>query len=139
MDTNKNMKNKGQALSKDNNSKNKKTTYAVVAGALAGLINGLFGGGGGMVIVPLLTILFMVTPHKAHATAILIILPLSIVSSLFYLSFGVLNVAVAIPTGIGVIVGGGIGALLLSKISNKWIVIVFSIIMAVAGLKMLIF
>ena len=117
----------------------KETTYAIIAGCLAGLINGLFGGGGGMIIVPMLTGLLKCPPKKAHATAILIILPLSIVSGLFYLSFGVMNIGVAIPVGIGVIIGGGVGALLLSKISNKWIVIVFSIIMAVAGAKMLLF
>jgi uncharacterized membrane protein YfcA len=135
----KNNKSSDSTSPKIDKSKGKQTTYAIITGALAGLINGLFGGGGGMIVVPMITTLLKCPPKKAHATAILIILPLSIVSGLFYLSFGVLNVGVAIPTGIGVIIGGGLGALLLSKISNKWLVIVFSAIMAIAGLKLLIF
>ncbi len=113
--------------------------YAVIAGGLAGFFNGLFGGGGGMIIVPMLIHLLSCPPKKAHATAILIILPLSIVSGLFYLSFGALNVNVAIPTGIGVVLGGIAGALLLSKLSNKWTLIIFSVVMAVAGFKLLLF
>ncbi len=115
------------------------TLFAVMAGALAGFFNGLFGGGGGMIIVPMLIHLLACPQKKAHATAILIILPLSIVSGLFYLSFGVLNVNVAIPTGIGVVLGGIAGALLLSKLSSKWVLIIFSVVMAVAGFKMLLF
>ncbi len=115
------------------------TAYAVTTGALAGFFNGLFGGGGGMIVVPMLIHLLNCPPKKAHATAILIILPLSIVSGLFYLSFGVLNPAIALPTSVGVVLGGAIGALLLSKLSNEWTLIIFSIVMAIAGVKMLLF
>lgn len=120
------------------NEKNQKI-FAVVAGGIAGLINGLFGGGGGMIIVPMLINFLNCPEKKAHATAILIILPLSITSGLFYLSFGALNLSVAIPTTIGVVVGGGVGALLLSKLSGRWVTIIFSVVMAVAGIKMLFF
>ncbi len=113
--------------------------YAVIAGALAGFFNGLFGGGGGMIIVPMLIYLLDCPPKKAHATTILIILPLSLVSGLFYLSFGALNLNIALPTGIGVVLGGVAGAFLLSKLSNKWTLIIFSVVMAVAGIKMLVF
>lgn len=125
---------------KNNNKKNKNiTVYALVTGGLAGFFNGLFGGGGGMIVVPMLIHLLGCEPKKAHATAILIILPLSIVSGLFYLSFGVLNLNLVLPVGIGVILGGIGGALLLSKLSNEWTIIIFSIVMAIAGLKMLLF
>lgn len=117
----------------------RKRIYAILAGCFAGIINGLFGGGGGMIIVPILITLLKFSPKKAHATAILIILPLSIVSSLFYAYFGNLDTTVAIPVGIGVVVGGVVGAFLLSKLSNKWLVLVFSVVMAIAGGKMLFF
>lgn len=113
--------------------------YAILAGTFAGLVNGVFGGGGGMIIVPILILLLKYQPNRAHATAILIILPISIVSCLFYVAFGNLDLSVAIPVGSGVIAGGIVGAFILSKISNKWLIIIFSIIMAVAGVKMLFF
>ena len=113
--------------------------FAILTGVVAGLINGIFGGGGGMVVVPMLTYLLKCPPKKAHATAILIILPLSIVSGLFYAVFGNFDLKVEIPVGAGVIVGGLAGALLLSKLSSKWVSIIFSIVMAAAGVKMLLF
>ncbi len=119
---------------------NKKlNVYAVLTGLSAGIINGVFGGGGGMLVVPMLVHLLKCPTKKAHATAILIILPLSIVSGIFYAAFGNFNLEVGIPAGIGVILGGTVGALLLSKISSKWLTIIFCVVMAAAGVKMLLF
>jgi len=130
---------KKENVIKNENSSNKINLYAVLTGALAGLINGLFGGGGGMIVVPMLVMLLKCNPKKAHATALLIILPLSITSGLFYAAFGSLDLQVGVPVTIGVILGGVLGAFLLSKLSSKWVVIIFSIVMAAAGVKMLFF
>jgi len=118
---------------------NSKFVYSILTGSLAGFFNGMFGGGGGMIVVPMLIYLLKCPPQKAHATAIFIILPLSIVSGLFYLSFGSLMPTVALSTTIGVIIGGTLGAFLLSKLSNEWLVVIFSFVMAIAGLKFLLF
>ncbi len=112
---------------------------SVITGAIAGFINGIFGGGGGMVVVPMLTKLLKFKSKNSHATAILIILPLSIVSGILYFTFGNFNLRVGVPVTIGIILGGIIGAILLSKLSSKWVIIIFSIVMAVAGGKMLFF
>lgn len=113
--------------------------FSILCGCLAGLVNGLFGGGGGMIIVPMLTNLLNKQENRAHATAILIILPLCIVSGLFYAAFGNLDWTVGLPVTIGVVFGGVIGALLLSKLTSKWVGIIFSIVMAGAGIKLLLF
>ena len=110
-----------------------------VFGAVIGVINGFFGGGGGMIVVPMLNHLLNYENKYAHATAILIILPLSITSGLLYLSFGNFNLNVGVPVCVGVLVGGLIGAILLSKISSKIVGIIFSVLMAIAGIKMLLF
>ena len=47
----------------------------LLAGALAGLTNGLFGGGGGSVLVPLLTRYCGLSQRKAFATSVAVILP----------------------------------------------------------------
>ena len=117
----------------------KRIMYSLVIGGVAGFLNGLFGGGGGMIVVPLLMWMLKLESKVAHATAILIILPLSITSGLFYASFGNLDVSVLIPAGVGVVGGGIVGAFLLKKLSSKWVVIIFSIVMAAAGVKMLLF
>ena len=119
-------------------SKNK-NLLTVFGGVLAGLANGLFGGGGGIIIVPILMFILGYSAKNAHATAILIILPLSIVSGLFYAFFGSLNWSIGLPVAIGVTGGGLLGAFLLSKISSKWLVVIFSVIMIFSGGKMLFF
>lgn len=118
---------------------NKNKYYALLIGAVAGLVNGIFGGGGGMIVVPMLVMLLKCPPKKAHATALIIILPLSLVSGIIYAVFGNLNINVATPVSIGVLIGGALGAFLLSKLSSKWVIIIFSVVMAFAGGKMLFF
>ena len=127
------MEKSGKVLSNE-----KRKLYSVLAGVGAGIANGLFGGGGGMIIVPILTHLLKYPAKNAHATAILIILPLSFVSGLFYVAFGV-QVSIVIPVVSGVCIGGVLGAFLLPKLSNKWISVIFSFLMLVAGVKLLLF
>ncbi len=126
-------------IENSNKKTNKNKLVSILTGAVAGLINGLFGGGGGMVVVPMLTKLLKFNSKNSHATAILIILPLSIVSGILYLSFGKFSLEIGLPVIAGIIIGGIIGAILLSKLSSKWVMIIFSIVMAVAGGKMLFF
>jgi uncharacterized membrane protein YfcA len=111
----------------------------LVAGLITGFLNGLFGGGGGMILVPMLTERMGLEVKKAHATAIMIILPLSIFSSFFYLFNGSFDFNIGLPVSIGVIGGGIAGALLLKVITPKKVSIIFYALMAVAGLKMLLF
>ena len=112
---------KQERISSDTSKENKEKMQCVLFGAIAGFINGLFGGGGGMIVVPLLTYFLRMQSKKAHATAILIILPMSIVSGLLYASSKTLDLSLTIPTAIGVTLGGLIGAIALNKLSNKWI------------------
>lgn len=112
---------------------------SVTIGVLAGIINGLFGGGGGMIVVPMLIMLLKKPTKVAHATAIMIILPLSIVSGIIYALFGSFDVFEGVFTSIGVIFGGIVGAFLLKNLSSKKVVVIFSIVMLIAGVKMLFF
>ena len=56
-----------------------------VAGTAGGLINGLFGGGGGMVLLPLLTKWSRLEARAAFATCVAIIFPMCCVSTAVYL------------------------------------------------------
>lgn len=51
-----------------------------LAGVLSGAVNGLFGAGGGMVLVPLLTHLVHLEPDSVFPASISIILPICLVS-----------------------------------------------------------
>lgn len=123
---------------KDNsNNKNSFKILSVIGGLFIGLVNGFFGGGGGMLAVPLMTFILSVEEKKAHATAIYIILPLSIASSIFYITSGVIEYDTLIYVAIGVFIGGIIGAICLNKIQNKVINFVFAILMIVAGVRLM--
>ena len=111
----------------------------ISTGVLSGVVNGIFGGGGGMIVVPMLSRLLKYKEKEAHATPILIILPISIVSGVLYFVFGNFDFLAGLPVVIGVLIGGILGAILLSRLSSKWIMLIFSIIMAIAGGKMLFF
>lgn len=122
------------------NKKNvKEKFFLVLAGALTGLCNGLFGGGGGMITVSVLTMLCGYEPKKAHATAIAVILPVSIISAIIYVIKGYFKLKLSIAVGIGVIAGGILGAVLLKKFSNSVITKIFAVLMLVAGVKLLFF
>ena len=110
----------------------------LITGAIIGFVNGFWGGGGGMICVPLLQNIIKLPEKKSHATTLLIMLPLSISSLIVYLFNGNLPLFDAIQIGLGFVLGGVIGANILKKISNKWLGFVFSIIIIVGGLKMLI-
>ena len=56
--------------------KHKSTWKSVLAGAAAGLTNGFFGGGGGSVLVPMLTRVCGLDQRRAFATSVAVILPL---------------------------------------------------------------
>lgn len=117
----------------------KNKLYLLLTGAATGLANGFFGGGGGMIVVPLLVFLLKVKTKIAHATAIAIILPVSVISAVIYFIGGGFDFSVGIPSGIGVVAGGAAGAWLLGKLSSKAVTRVFAAVMFAAGVKLLFF
>lgn len=110
---------------------------SVVGGVFVGFINGFFGGGGGMIVVPLLVFLLGLEEKKAHATAIFVILPLSITSSVIYITEGNFELLNLSMVTIGVILGGILGSIFLKKINNKVLRIIFSVVVFIAGIKMM--
>lgn len=112
--------------------------WGLISGLFVGAINGFFGGGGGMVVVPILIFVLKLVEKKAHATAIFIILPITIASAIIYLIKQKLEIMLLVYVGIGFIAGGVLGSLLLKKINNKVLRIIFAVVMIVAGIKMII-
>ena len=117
----------------------KQKFLTIIFGAVTGFLNGFFGGGGGMIVVPVMAVLMKVEQKVAHATAIAVILPVSIISALIYFFGGVLELEIlpAVTISLGVIAGGVLGALILKKINNKLLVKAFAVVMLIAGIKML--
>lgn len=107
-------------------------------GSVIGLVNGFFGGGGGMICVPALQKACFLNQKQSHATAILVILPLSIMSAVVYSFNGYVELFPLLSVGGGVVLGGIFGALLLKKISSKILQIIFVLLMLGAGVRLII-
>jgi len=120
------------------NKKSKIVKFAkyVVIGIVTGTANGLFGSGGGCIVVPAMVHLLDVEEHKAHATAISIILPLTVVSSVYYISKGYADWGLTLKVTLGGLAGGYLGAKLLNVCPDKLLRKIFAVFMAVAGIKM---
>ncbi len=106
-------------------------------GIVTGFANGLFGAGGGTILVIAIGFLLKIETRIAHATAIAIILPLSIVSAFIYKNNVVTNWNIIIYVSLGGIIGGYIGSKLLNKISPKWLHRIFGIFMIITGVRMM--
>ena len=121
-------------MEKEKNASLKKLSCGIAVGA----VNGLFGGGGGMLAVPLL----QKTGYEeksAHATAILVILPVCLFSFLLYLFRGYYQPSVTLPTALGVTAGGVLGAKLLQILPEKKVRAIFAFLQFIAGAYLLFF
>jgi len=110
--------------------------YAVI-GMVTGTANGLFGSGGGTIAVPAMILLLKAEEHKAHATAISIILPLTLISAFFYVMNNYTDWWLTIKVTLGGIVGGYIGAKLLGKCPANLLRKLFAAFMVVAAVRMI--
>lgn len=105
-------------------------------GSISGFINGIFGSGGGTLLVPILNNILKVEEHKSHATALSIVVFLTVASSFIYVSKGTYDLNLTFKVAIGSIIGGIIGAKILCKLTGKFLRISFGIIMIIAALRM---
>lgn len=75
----------------------------LIAGMAAGCVTGLFGGGGGMVLIPLLTVLTPLRENEIFPASLAIIFPVCIIA--LFLSHNV-DLKTAFPYLLGSLAGG---------------------------------
>lgn len=113
-----------------------KKYWAAAGGAAAGILNGMLGAGGGMVVVPLFSALG-VRGKKSHATALMVIVPLSLVSAVLYLIDGRFTLGDALPYLPGCLLGALLGSWLLPRVATGWIKLVFGGLLLWGGIRLL--
>jgi uncharacterized membrane protein YfcA len=106
-------------------------------GLAVGIVNGIFGAGGGTLLVPAMERFMDVETHKAHATALAVILPLSVVSAVVYLLKVSTDWSAVILVSIGGVAGGLLGANLLNRLSSAWLHKIFAVFLAAAAIRMI--
>lgn len=93
----------------------------VLAGLGAGAVNGLFGAGGGMVLVPLLGLLTPLSEREIFSSSIAVILPICLVSMTATALMGTVLWQESIPWLIGSAVGGFLAGIWGKKIPTLWL------------------
>ena len=113
----------------------KKYAKYIIIGALGGAINGIFGAGAGMVLVPLLSEWAKIDYKNALATSVSAVLPISFTSAAVYLSRGTADIRTAIPYLLGGLAGGVIGGICFGRVSANWIRRIFALFIIYGGVK----
>lgn len=136
--TNNNLQKTSQILTLNLAKKKKRSKIiTLLLGFFIGMVNGFLGGGGGMVCVPALKFLCAKEDKHAHATTLFVMLPLCIVSFVVYLLANKLNLNNSLFVIIGFVAGGFLGALLLKKLKNFWLEIIFCGVTLFCGIRLL--
>jgi len=108
-----------------------------VAGACAGAVNGLFGAGGGMVLVPLLTGITELEDDEIFPASVGIILPICLVSLSFSLDIQSFDWLSPLPYFIGSAVGGVLSGLWGKAIPTLWLHRILGILILWGGVRYL--
>lgn len=92
-----------------------------IAGMGAGILNGLFGAGGGLVMVPILSALTDLEQQDMFAISVVTLLPVCVISLLFSTGWGQFFLLQALPYLLGSATGGILAATLGKKIPTLWL------------------
>ena len=109
----------------------------VLIGIVAGLVNGFFASGGGMILVPAFYYILKLNEVESRATSVFCILPMVLASSIFYYKGNFMDWRLGILCAIGGIIGGMIGSKLLKKVDEKYLKISFIVFLIYVSYKMI--
>ena len=110
----------------------------VLLGTLAGFFAGMFGIGGGLIIVPALVILYGMKQHEAVGTSLgALLLPVGALSAWVYWKNGHLNVKYSALIAAGLLVGAFLGAKLVEPVSDLTLRRLFGAFLLVVSVKLL--
>lgn len=111
-----------------------KWKYPII-GALAGLANGMFGSGGGLFLVPLLTSWTGIEQKRAFATSVAIIALLSPISLVVFFLRGTVDFGMAWPYLLGGAIGGVVAGVAFRKLSVTLLRRIFGALLLYGGIK----
>ncbi len=103
-----------------------------------GIISGLFGIGGGILLVPMMAFLFGFPPQLAVATSMFVVMFTTLGSSISYITLGEVNfyyILLLIP---GAWFGGKIGAYINQKLKTETIALILRLVVLFYGIKLII-
>ena len=107
-------------------------------GLATGVVAGMFGIGGGLLLIPALVYLAGYTQHQATGISLAVLLPpVGLGAVLEYYRHGYVDLKVAVIIAVAVMVGGWFGALLANQVSGPYLRLAFACFVVCMGLYLL--
>ncbi len=116
----------------------KHTWLLIIVGVAAGLLSGVFGVGGGILIVPGLVMVAGLEQRLAHGTSLAAVLPISVASLFTYWGHGYVDWPVAACLAVGAVSGSLIGTHLLAVTSKRALAYIFSSVLVISAIRLFI-
>jgi uncharacterized protein len=109
-------------------------------GLAAGILSGLFGVGGGIIIVPALVFFAGMTQHNAQGTSIgLMLLPIGILAAYNYHKTGNLDIKAGLIVASAFVLGGYFGSKIALNIDQLLLKRLFGILLLVVAIRLIFF
>ena len=114
--------------------------FYVVLGLVAGIASGVFGIGGGTILIPALVFIFGLTQHQAQGTTLaLMVPPIGLLAALRYYYSGNVKLGMAAFICAGFFVGGLIGAHFVQNVPDALLKRLFGVFLLAVSLRMIFF
>ncbi len=105
----------------------------ILVSVIAGIIGSLFGIGGGIVIIPVLILLFHVSVKEAIGASIISVIVTSSAAASVYIKSDIVNFKLGMLLEIFTVLGAITGALLLGVFNPKILLIIFSVVLTISS------
>lgn len=103
-------------------------------GVVSGIASGVFGIGGGILIVPALVYLAGFSQHAATGTSLAVLLPpVGLAAVLEYYRHGNVDLKTAVIVALGLLVGAGVGAVVANHVSGAYLKLAFGLLLTAVG------
>jgi len=113
-------------------------TY-ILLGLGAGIASGIFGIGGGVVLIPAMVFLFGLTQHQAQGTTLAVMVPpIGLLAAMRYYYSGNVKINMALFVCAGFFIGGLIGAHLIQGVPDALLKKLFGVFMLVIAVRMIV-
>jgi uncharacterized membrane protein YfcA len=107
-----------------------------LVGTAAGLFSGLFGVGGGTIIVPLLVVWFGYREHVATGTSLAAIAVIALVAVVAHAGYGNVDVGKGLLVGLPAVAGVLAGTAMQQRLSGRAISLGFSVLLVAVAIEL---
>ena len=111
----------------------------LLLGLVSGIFSALFGVGGGIIMVPVLTILASLPQKEAQGISLCVMVPVALMGAIRYYMNPEINIdfRIVLIMSATVIIGANIGATVVGVVSNRTLQFRFAFLLFVAGIRMM--